>query len=57
MFISGAILGVLVGCFTLLVLKFSSLTMDELKEWQSQSQLERDLYVLIYKLLIIIINL
>jgi len=45
MFISGAILGVIAGGCTLLILKFSSFTMDEVKEWQSQSQIERDLYV------------
>lgn len=45
MFISGAILGVISGSCTLLILKFSSFTMDDLKEWQSQSQIERDLYV------------
>jgi len=45
MFISGAILGVIAGSCTLLILKFSSFTMDELKEWQSESQIERDLYV------------
>ncbi|XP_001948378.1 RPII140-upstream gene protein [Acyrthosiphon pisum] len=40
----GAILGVIAGSCTLLILKFSSYTMDEVKEWQSQSQIERDLY-------------
>ncbi|XP_015370551.1 PREDICTED: RPII140-upstream gene protein [Diuraphis noxia] len=40
----GAFLGVIVGCCTLLILKFSSFTMDEVKEWQNQSQIERDLY-------------
>jgi len=40
---SGAFLGVIVGCCTLLILKFSSFTMDEVKEWQNQSQIERDL--------------
>lgn len=44
--ILGGILGILVGCLTLLVLKFSPLTMDELKEWQSQSQKDREAYVL-----------
>lgn len=45
MFISGTILGVIVGSLTLLMLKFSPLNMQELKEWQSQSQKERDEYV------------
>jgi len=45
--ILGGILGIIVGCFTLLVLKFSPLTMEELKEWQHQSQKDRDAYVLI----------
>lgn len=45
MFVSGTILGFIVGGFTLLILKFSPLTMDEIKEWQNQSQVERDLYV------------
>ncbi|XP_025203043.1 RPII140-upstream gene protein [Melanaphis sacchari] len=40
----GGILGIFVGGITLLILRFSSLTMDEVKEWQSQSQIERDLY-------------
>ncbi|KAF0757688.1 RPII140-upstream gene protein [Aphis craccivora] len=40
----GTILGLIVGGFTLLILRFSSLTMDEIKEWQNQSQVERDLY-------------
>lgn len=43
--ILGGVLGVMVGCLTLLILKFSPLTMDELKEWQSQSQSNRDAYV------------
>lgn len=43
--ILGGVFGLIVGCFTLLILKFSPLTMDELKEWQSQSQNERDAYV------------
>lgn len=45
MFVSGTILGLIVGGFTLLILRFSPLTMDEIKEWQNQSQVERDLYV------------
>lgn len=40
----GTILGLIVGGCTLLILRFSSLTMDEIKEWQNQSQVERDLY-------------
>jgi len=44
-FISGAILGIVAGSLTLLLLHFSSLTMDELKDWQNQNQIERDLYV------------
>jgi len=46
MFILGGVLGIIVGGFTLLILRFSSLTMDEVKEWQNQSQIERDLYVI-----------
>lgn len=45
MFILGTILGTIVGCFTLLLLKFSPLTMDELKVWKSQNQKDREAYV------------
>lgn len=45
MFVSGTILGLIVGGFTLLILRYSPLTMDEIKEWQNQNQIERDLYV------------
>lgn len=43
--ILGGVLGIITGCCTLFILKFSPLTMDELKEWQSQSQKDRDSYV------------
>lgn len=50
MVISGTILGVIVGCLTLLILKFSPVTLDELNEWQYNTQKERDEYV--HKLII-----
>lgn len=45
MFILGTILGIGVGCLTLLLLKVSPMTMHELKEWKSQNQKDRDAYV------------
>lgn len=45
MFYLGAILGTFVGCLTLLILKFSPVTMDEMMEYKSQVENERDLYV------------
>lgn len=35
----------MVGCITLLVLQFSPMSMNEIKEWQNQAQKERDAYV------------
>jgi len=45
MFISGAMLGTMVGSFTLLVLMFAPFTMDDLRDWQNESQVKRDQYV------------
>lgn len=35
----------MVGGFTLLLLKFSPMSMNEIKEWQNQALKERELYV------------
>ncbi|XP_050537361.1 RPII140-upstream gene protein [Daktulosphaira vitifoliae] len=40
----GGILGLLVGLITLLILKLSPLSMQELHEWQSQAQKDRDAF-------------
>lgn len=48
MYISGSILGIMVGSLTLLILKLAPVSMDELKEWQANSQKERDEYVYKY---------
>lgn len=45
MCISGCLLGILVGSITVLILKISPMTMEELKDWQYQSQNERSAYV------------
>lgn len=45
MFILGTMLGFVVGCFTVLLLKISPMSMDELREWQYQAQKLRDMYV------------
>ncbi|XP_050430437.1 RPII140-upstream gene protein [Adelges cooleyi] len=40
----GGFLGIIVGWTTLLLLKFSPLSMEELKEWQNQSEKEREAF-------------
>jgi len=45
MIILGTMLGFLVGCMIILILKISPVSMHELREWQYQAQKERDKYV------------